>query len=438
MRSVLVVMLFGAHILSCNTPSEKKISENVVTSDIDLFWNAYDKIVKTTDSLQQYQLLDSLYFQLGSPGLDSIRVARRYSAQDYIDGINKHPKFWASIRPNMNKAKDLSKVLAAGTQKLQALYPDLQPAKIYFTVGAFRTPGTTMDSLVLIGSELAMADKNTVVSEFSDQQSHLPAFFSANPSKNIVFLNTHEFVHTQQITTIGHNLLAQSLYEGVAEFVAEKALDQSSPNTCINYGKQNDIAVKNAFSKVMFSNFIYNWIMNSTENEFNTRDLGYYIGYAIADKHYEGSKNKQQAIKELIELDYTNAAAVESFVEQTQYFDKPISVYKNEYQAQRPTVIGHSPFSNGAKEIASGKTEITITFSQPMDKNTRGFELGALGIDNLLRVENVIGYSEDGTKFTFEATLKPKLRHQVEVSSNFRSEEGLDLIPYTIDIETTD
>ena len=73
-----------------------------------------------------------------------------------------------------------------------------------------------------------------------------------------------------------------------------------------------------------------------------------------------------------------------------------------------------------------------------MDKNTRGFELGALGIDNLLRVENVIGYSEDGTKFTFEATLKPKLRHQVEVSSNFRSEEGLDLIPYTIDIETTD
>jgi hypothetical protein len=40
---------------------------------------------------------------------------------------------------------------------LKVVYPELRHAKIYFTVGAMRSNGTTLDSMVLIGSEFAMA-----------------------------------------------------------------------------------------------------------------------------------------------------------------------------------------------------------------------------------------------------------------------------------------
>jgi len=45
-----------------------------------------------------------------------------------------------------------------GIGQLRTLYPDLRPARLYFTVGVFKTGGTTLDSLVLIGSEISMVD----------------------------------------------------------------------------------------------------------------------------------------------------------------------------------------------------------------------------------------------------------------------------------------
>ena len=258
----------------------------IITSDIDHFWEAYDKIQTTSDTSLQLEYLDKLFFEKGSEGLPLIMQARRYTPQEYLNAIHKYPMFWSSIRKNTLKSKDFATAIEQGVEKLKVIYPDLKPTNIYFTIGALRTPGTALNKQLLIGSELATADAHTNTSEFTVDFSHLKPYFATNPINDIVFLNIHEYIHIQQNTEGGYDLLSQSLFEGIAEFVPTLALEKSSPTPAINFGKNNAHRVREAFEKEMFSPWAYNWIWNDFENEFKIRDLGYYVGYAIAEQYY--------------------------------------------------------------------------------------------------------------------------------------------------------
>ncbi|MEO1626171.1 MAG: hypothetical protein AAFV25_13520, partial [Bacteroidota bacterium] len=278
-------------LIACGrpTPSGKFIE----TSDVDRFWEAYDQIATTQDSSQQLQAFNELFWDRASPGQQAMFQARNYTPQEYLQAIREYPKFWKAVRPNTHQSKEVSGDLERGIQQLRSLYPELKPAKIYFTIGALRSNGTTVDSMILIGTELAFSNAETPADELSERLSHLGDFFQTEPGRNIVFLNVHEYVHTQQSSTIGYNLLAQTVLEGVAEFVAEKALGVDSPNPQIAYGRENDERVKAAYVKEMFSPSFSNWLWNSVDNEFGMRDLAYYIGYKICEGHYQNASDSR-------------------------------------------------------------------------------------------------------------------------------------------------
>lgn len=412
-------------------------AQNVITEDIDNFWKAYDKITATKDNTLQRQYLNQYFLNKATPGLTAIRQVRNYTPQQYLDAINRYPKFWQSIRANTYKAKALGKELEKGIQKLKKIYPTLKPANIYFTVGAFRTNGTTLDSMVLIGSELAMADKNTITNEFPARNKRfLDNYFSTNPIANIVFLNIHEYVHTQQTTALDVNLLTQCLREGVAEFVAVVATGEKPYSSAIPYGKQNEQAVKKQFKREMFNRNYRYWLWNSMANQFKTRDLGYYIGYAIAEKYYQKSKDKQKAIAELVRVNLLDKQAVETIVNRSGYFSKKLSTLKKQYEQNRPQVVSIRQFKNGSKKVSPDITQVTVTFSKKMNTRSRGFELGPLGTDYVMGVQKFLGFSKDGKSVTFEVKLQPNKAYQLVLSNRFCTEDGTELLPYLIDIKT--
>lgn len=119
-------------ILSHNA---SRCQEIIVTSDIDHFWSAYDRIKATDDSTVQYRAIRE-FIEKGSAGLHGIMLARNYTAESYVDAINAYPKFWNSIRANTFRAKELALKIELEIQKLRLLYPELKPATIYFTIGA--------------------------------------------------------------------------------------------------------------------------------------------------------------------------------------------------------------------------------------------------------------------------------------------------------------
>jgi len=226
-------------LISAGCKPQKSKSVNVISADIDKFWMAFDTISQQTDSLKKMQLLEELYLSKGSLGLQGIIEAKRYQKEEFLNMIDNYPRFLQSVRPNTQKAKQLSSDLEGGIEKLKAIYPELHAAKIYFTIGAMRSGGTTRDSLVLIGSELAMVDHQTDISEFEGRMKDWAEnYIATKPLDNIVLLNVHEYVHTQQ-NPIPNNLLYQCVYEGIAEFVSTKAMETTSTSPAIAYGKNN-------------------------------------------------------------------------------------------------------------------------------------------------------------------------------------------------------
>jgi hypothetical protein len=414
----------------------QKLEQVFVSTDIENFWTAYDKIVATKDSAKQYSLLKEWYLDKATLGLKSLIELRNYTEKDFIDGINQYPKFWRSLRPNTLKINTLYSDINLDIQKLKKAYPDLKPSTIYFAVGAFRTNGATQQDRVLIGSEFSLADKNTLVDEFTEQRQ---AFYKTqDPIHELALLCTHEYIHTQQKPLV-ENLISMCLYEGVAEFVSCKVTGKKSAAPAIAFGKANEKIVVDKFVSDLFTmTNNYNWLWGSNRNELKVRDLGYYIGYEICERYYNLSKDKVKAVKELIELDYTNEKEVERIIDTTQLLPKTLEALNQDYEKQRPRVIKLSPFDNGSQIVKSGPTKITVTFSEPLVKYNTGIDFGPLGQAYAPKIQPERAFSDDGASWTFEADLKPNQHYQILISNNFRKANGVRLKPYLIDFKTGD
>ncbi len=332
----LLFLTFLAH--SSHAQETKEIEQaafhNVVCSDIDHFWEAFYLIQAEKDKQKRIQLFQEMVIDRGSPGLQLIMQARRYSVEEYVEAIVNYPKFWESIKENMYQAKVLGPQLLDGIQRLRKVYPDLKPANIYFTVGVFRTGGTIMDGQVLIGTETAMAGPHAHTDELPDnpQFNNLRKYWAAQSLDHICLTNVHEYIHTQQSSIMTSNLLFKCVNEGIAEFISCHIMETPSNSPAIAYGFDNEERIKAAFVKDMFQKEVKYWLWSSQKNEFGVRDLGYYVGYAIAKRFYDNAENKMAAIKTMIELDYKNKKAVEAYVESTGYFDSPLSTLKKQHK----------------------------------------------------------------------------------------------------------
>ncbi|NER11877.1 hypothetical protein GWK08_00340 [Leptobacterium flavescens] len=421
-------------VLACSTPKSDQV---FVHSDISNFWNAYDSIRLTKDSLKQLDLLNRLFIDKASEGQKAMIEVRNYTPEEYLEAIESYPEFWESIRPNTLKAETHNKEIEKGILKLKDIYPDLQAADIYYTMGVFRSPGTGFDNFVLIGSEFALGDLHTQTKEFTGARSHIKNYYKIDPEKNIQFLSVHEYVHTQQKDAV-NNILSQCLREGVADFVASLASGQISPFPAFVFGPAHNERVRAKFEDEMF-NFRAgrNWFWNDDNNEFGASDMGYYVGYAIAKGYYEKASDKALAIKEMIELDYTDEPQVEKIVDGSAYFTTSLEELFQKYEAKRPQVVGVEPMENHGQSIDPKLSRITIEFSEPMDQRFRNFDYGPLGQEASIQISNVIGFSKDRKSLTFEIQpLESDKQYQLTIGNGFMNDKGFPLKPYLIDFKT--
>lgn len=434
MKQLFLIALLSSSIATCQERDVDLFSKKqvIISEDITHFWEAYDAIQTTSDTLQQMQYLQNLFLEKATLGQQRMMEARNYTPQEYLVSIRERPLFWNSIRANTGDIERFNKQLLAGVDKLAKIYPTLTMSTIYYTIGNFRSPGTGVDNMVLIGTEYALGDTLANTSELPE---HVQNYYKINPVDRLEFLTVHEYIHTQQKGMV-HNLLSLTLYEGIAEFMAIEATKQKSPWRAFEVGSNNADRVRQRFEEDMFRpNTIYNWLWNSSNNEFQASDMSYYVGSTIAAKYYSQETDKKQAVKQLIELDYTDEDKVEELVDQTNYFSSTLESMYSQFESNRPTVVSLDIDKNGDR-VPAGKQVVTVHFSQPMSKESTGFDYGPLGEKHVLRVERVIGFSEDGKSFTFEVNVDRNQHYQCTMTTNFRSESGYRLKPYLIEFKT--
>jgi hypothetical protein len=291
-------------------------TNKIFTIDIDHFWRAYDSIQQTKDFTKKLSLIHKYYISKRTKGLEAFMSLRDYNDTLYVKLIERYPKFWNSIRSHtlsvQSKTVEFNKAIA----DLQKLYPQLREAEMYFTIGGLRSGGTVKDNMVLVGAEIATGDSSIDMSEFKDDW--LKKVFAKQSLDNLVYLNIHEYIHTQQKGS-GNRVLNQCIAEGACDFIAELVLQKELQTQYITYGRNHQDEIKNQFKKEMLSEDISNWLYNGGQKG-ESADLGYYIGYEICKSYYKHAKNKSKAIKEIIELNYSDDKAVDAFLTKSKFF----------------------------------------------------------------------------------------------------------------------
>ncbi|TGE10302.1 hypothetical protein [Hymenobacter fodinae] len=421
MKRILCLLLLAGSINSALGQSAKK--QKVFTEDIDRFWVAYDSIRTTANRTKQLAYINNLYIKPGTEGLAAFMKARDYSAELWVDLINKLPKYWASIRPNTLAVKTKTKDIEKSIRRFKRLYPEMREASMYFTIGGLRSGGTVDGSKVLIGTEIATGNAQTDVSEFKNPW--LPGVFKEQSMDNIVPLNVHEYVHTQQHEG-GANLLGQSLKEGACDFVTELIMGKPLQGTYFTYGAAHEQELREAFKQEMFTTYYAHWLYNGSTAS-TTADLGYYMGYAINKAYYAPAKSKRQAVKEIIELDYANPEAVERFVKQSGYYpegwDKAALLAG--FTARQPVVLGTLPATNGTAELDATDRTLVIQFDREMGEGM-SFSPGPRGKE-YFPLKKPVGFSTDHKSFTVEMELQPHHEYEFVVTvmpRGFISKDG--------------
>lgn len=432
MKIRLLLPLFLLSSFSLRSAAQD--TNKVFTTDIDNFWIAYDSIQTTTDSLMQIDFIQKLYIDKGTKGLRSFMVLRDYSAKLWIQLIRSYPKFWRSIRPNTLTVKTYASEIETSIKKFKNLYPNLKDANMYFTIGGLRSGGTTMNNMVLIGTEIATGNASTDVSEFPNKW--LEGVFKNQQTDNLVALNIHEYVHTQQKGN-ARNLLGQAITEGSCDFITELVVDRLLQNNYIIYGRDHETELKEQFKLEMFTTAYNNWLYNGSTAK-TVGDLGYFMGYTICKSYYKNSSDKKKAIKEIIELNFSDSTAVENFLTRAKYYTEPIdkAALIQSFESKRPSVVRIEPLSNGDTLVDASIKELKIVFSIPMDKKGYSINDGKKGKD-FSPVTGVVGFSDDGTSFTIKTDMKPAHEYEFIITDrSFKSKDGYPLRPFTVKFKT--
>ncbi|WP_432708289.1 DUF2268 domain-containing putative Zn-dependent protease [Pedobacter sp.] len=413
------------------TKAQNVQTSQVSTSDIDHFWIAYDSAKTTSDTLIQRQYIQKLYIDKGSVGLQAFMKARDYDAKLWVELINKYPKFWTSIRKNTLQAKMQAKAIEASINQFRKLYPEMRAAKMYFTIGGLRSGGTTKDDMVLVGAEIATADQATDATELSDW---LKNIFENQKEANLVSINVHEYVHTQQKLN-GHTLLAQSIREGSADFISELVTGKIDSSAYTVYGRQHEAQLKELFKIDMFSTETSNWLYNGSNAAY--ADLGYFMGYTICKSYYKNQPNKRKAVKDIIELNYQDSLQVLDFLTTSKYYAEPLNPAEllKKFEALRPYVVNLSPDINLKTDVATTLTELTFNFSQPMEAG-KSISFGEGGKEHF-PLTKITGFSEDRKTFKVNLSLAPNKDYNFVITGKgFKSQAGYPLKEYTVHFKT--
>ncbi len=315
MKRVFLLILatfFSAGLISGQDNKSVELTLNqdpgkaeIVVSDIALFWRAYD-MAKPENNLIIYR---DEYFKQGSVGLQEFLRSKIGNSCNLVTAIDAAPKYYAALRAQSAKIENYKPQILASFKKLKEIYPDARFPNVYFVIGRMNAGGTATLKGLLIGFEMYGKTDDASVSELSGWKKS-----SVGRIEEIPFIVAHELVHYQQKNALiaslfggDVSLLGKSLAEGGADFVGELIAGGNINPHLHEYGNRREKQLWLEFKKEMNNKDASNWLYQGDKAKDKPADLGYYVGYKIAESYYNKAQDKKQAVKDILEIKDFNA-----------------------------------------------------------------------------------------------------------------------------------
>ena len=278
-------------------PGSDPAAARIVTSDIELFWQAYD-LAKPDNDLFVYR---DQYLRNGSAGLKDFTRRRISSSCGLVDAIEKHPRYYAALRQDSLKVASYKNPIRATFVKLKELYPEAVFPDVYFLIGRLNSGGKATDAGLLIGVDMFGRNENAPLEEMDEWHKAV-----LKPIEEIPYVVAHELIHYQQKYPRRpdgqETLLQQAINEGSADFIAELIAGHHINEQLHVYGNAHEKDLWLEFQKDMSGTDASNWLYQGDKAKGHPADLGYYIGYKICEAYYRSVKDKKQAVKDILEI----------------------------------------------------------------------------------------------------------------------------------------
>lgn len=274
----------------------------LVTSDINLFWQMFDRESPLFTKLE----VDPQYFDAGTPALSLFYDEKIKSSDAFSALLNNRfdRRYYEKIRANTLQIHQHKDEILGALEAFKKLYPAATFINITFVMGNLSTSGVLLpNGQIVIAAEMFSKEPGMDLSYLSPW--HQSVLRSA---KYLPIIVLHETVHLQQRKFFNPSqegtLLDRALLEGSADFITHVVLDTVLNEQLLAYGDAHEKALWNAFRQSMDQTEYSRWLYNGnagTESD-QPADLGYYIGYKITEHYYQQHKDKAKAIRDIIRI----------------------------------------------------------------------------------------------------------------------------------------
>jgi predicted Zn-dependent protease DUF2268 len=274
-----------------------------VTSDIVNFWKAYDAGGANGSSAA----FQTEYLDHASAGLQDFIASRNVTAASLAAMVRTYPRYFADIRASTLRLANDATVqgrMRDGYRRIKSMFPPSVFPPVTFLIGRFSTGGTTSSNGMLVGLEFYSITPTTPLDELAQFQRD-----NVRPLDSLPVIVAHEHTHILQSRAGGlfskptKNLLDQSLIEGSADFIAYLVTGANINGRLWQYAIPNEAALWAEFKSVMHGTDISRWLYNQgSATADRPGDLGYFIGYRIAEAFYNRTADKNLAVRAIIEV----------------------------------------------------------------------------------------------------------------------------------------
>ena len=306
---LIIVLFVISFMTSCKSSYISEVDNvPIITSDVELFY-------QTLDRMRQDGFFDSIvqsdYFDKGSNGLKALINKDGLQAKEFMIYMREHQDFFMSIRKYLTRDQEYVSMTQEILNQFDQILPGSKYKPIYFLVGQNKHGGTLTSDGFIIELQKNILGLNGIKWGTLDS-----AKFSVH--QDLDQMIAHEQVHvTQKPTYLSASLLKMTINEGIADFISYKITGKRGNDKSYTYGDTNFDSLKSEWLDDLnkpINDVRSKWIWNWGRKSDRPYDLGYYIGFRIAQGYYVNNGANTQTLIEMRDIeDYDDFYAKSGF-----------------------------------------------------------------------------------------------------------------------------
>ena len=270
-----------------------------VTDDLSRF---LDVLRSTTGAVSRDTLVQR-YLGPQTQGLREFRHRRPQAFRGLHHFTRRRAAFLDSIRPTLQSLRDdpgWRDRTRAHFETLRGLYPAARFPDVFLAVGNLRAPGTAGLSGLFIAAECFTLDTADLRGLRREEHSAL------RPAATLPFVIVHELAHTLQWRRWGANaartLLDVTLHDGVADYLAARVTGELPFGPYFEFGLAHESRLWAEFVREMHRPYAGRWMYEGGRVAGRPADLGYFLGYRIAQAYASRIGDDRRAVRDLLDI----------------------------------------------------------------------------------------------------------------------------------------